>query len=185
MKNLFLICVLLTVVSACEDSHAVNQPADVIVYKNLNDIRAGYHQPFSLDINHDGLGEYLFTVSLIGTSEGVETHFKIYPSRGNRLFVSNSIPVIVPEGNAIQGQSFSKFVEPMVIKTTSGESTTWQGDWKDAQNFYAGIQFQLANDSYRFGWLRISFDQQNEQFVIHDFAYENIPGKAIKAGEIQ
>jgi hypothetical protein len=185
MKNILFGCALLMSISACEDTGSVNPPADMILYKNLNDVRAGYNQPFSLDINNDGISEYVFVTSLIGTNEGFETHFKIYPVRSNRLFVSNLIPSIVPEGNAIEGQSFSKFVEPMVIKTTIGEGTTLLGDWKDAQNFYAGIQFQLGNDPYRYGWLRLSFDQVNEQFVIHDLAYENFPGKAIKAGDIQ
>ncbi len=184
MKKIFFIGMAVAI-GACTDTSPINPPEPKVIYKNLNDVRAGYNQPFSLDINDDGIGEYLFTVSLIGTAQGVETHFKVYPTRGNRLFASDGVPVMIPEGNNIEGQSFTKWVESMVIKTSIGENTEWSGDWKNAKHLFAGIQFQLEDNPYRYGWLRLSFDQAGEQFVIHDLAFENAPGKPIKAGAIQ
>ena len=119
---------------ACDDSAENNLPESKIIYKNLNDVRAGYNSSYLLDINGDGIGEYLFTVVSIGVQNGTETHFKIHPTQANRLMTNQQgFPIVLQEGVAVEGQSFEKLVEPMIIKSTSENGTTWLGYWKDAQ----------------------------------------------------
>jgi hypothetical protein len=125
MKWFLLASAVWLAASSCDDPAPINLPEPMVVYKNLHDVRAGYNQTFLLDIDEDGVAEYSFTASLIGTQQGVETHFKVYPSRGNRILASEGFPVIVQEGSNIGGDSFTKFVEPMVIKVTDGNTTTW------------------------------------------------------------
>jgi hypothetical protein len=65
----------------------------------------------------------------------------------------------------------------------SGCST--YGKWRDVNNRYLGLKFQIHGKTH-YGWARLSVQlQQNFQITatLTGYAYEIIPGKGIRAGQ--
>lgn len=73
----------------------------------------------------------------------------------------------------------------MVTKTITDSGVTWSGDWKEAERQFVGIRFYLRDKGYYYGWIRVSFDQTKEQFIIHDYAYMTTINKRIAAGQVE
>src|ERR1700683_4495618 len=58
------------------------------------------------------------------------------------------------------------------------------GSWVNVKNRYLGLRFKIKGKTH-FGWARLSVQVQNHTVVgtLTGYAYETIPGKAIKAGQ--
>ena len=52
------------------------------------------------------------------------------------------------------------------------------------ENRYMGFKLDSDNEQLYFGWLRMSHFEDQERFVIHDWAYQSEAGEAIYTGEI-
>jgi len=182
MKQLITFSILVLLVisfSSCEKEAL--QPS--IKYTNLNDMKASQSQSFSLDIDGDGATEFLFTTLLVADQSGDKRQFIISPARANQVFeIAGGVGVLKAGQEIALGNSFNKNLEPMVVKSIADASVSWSGDWKDVNNKFIGIRFRLTDQEYYYGWIRISFDQSNEQFIIHDFAYCTKLNLGIKAG---
>jgi hypothetical protein len=172
---------MITTLAACNEEPEIQQG---ITYINLQDVKAGYDKSFSLDIDKDGDSEYLFTTTLASDAAGDQLQFAIYPSRSNQIFEIAGRVGVLNEGQEIApGNPFQKNVQPMVIKTITDAGESWSGDWKNAENQFVGIRFFLKDQGFYYGWIRISFDQTNEQFIIHDYAFMTTAGMKIAAGQ--
>lgn len=54
------------------------------------------------------------------------------------------------------------------------------GIWNNQKNKYLGFELNSGLDSY-YGWIRLNANALNEVTLV-DYAYENVPGRAISAG---
>jgi hypothetical protein len=181
MKRILSILFLSTLLIACDNEPEIQQG---ITYMDLQDVTAGYNKSFSLDIDQDGDSEYIFTTTLAADTEGDHLQFMIYPSRNNQVFeIAGRVGVLSEEHEIAPGNPFNKNVQPMVIKTITDSGVSWSGDWKEANNQFVGIRFYLRDKGYYYGWIRVSFDQTNEQFVIHDYAFMTTLNMKIVAGQ--
>jgi hypothetical protein len=159
-----------------------SKPA-LISYVNLNDATASQAKSFSMDIDKDGDTEFLFTTVLAADAGGDYRQFVISPARENQVFeIAGRVGVLEADQEIAPGNPFDKNVQPMVVKTISNSGTSWIGDWKDVRNRFIGIRFRLRDQGYHYGWIRVSFDKEAEQLILHDFAYRNITDMGIQAG---
>jgi len=180
MKQLIILSMIIISFASCEQDEGV-QPS--IKYIDLNDITAGQSQSFSLDIDKDGDTEFLFTTLLTEDQSGDQRQFIILPARANQVFeITGRVGVLRAGQEIAPGNPFDKNLQPMIVKSITDGSVTWSGDWKDVDSKFIGIRFRLTDQEYYYGWIRISFDQANEQFIIHDFAYRTTLNIGIKAG---
>jgi hypothetical protein len=181
MKRILSILFLFILLTGCEEEPEIQQG---ITYINLQNERAGYNNSFSLDIDQDGDLEYLFTTVMVADALGDQLHFTIYPARSNQVFeIAGRVGVLSEDQEIAPGNPFDKNVQPMVIKTITDSGVNWIGDWKEANNQFVGIRFYLRDQGYFYGWIRVSFDQSNEQFVIHDYAFMTTTNIKIRAGQ--
>jgi hypothetical protein len=63
--------------------------------------------------------------------------------------------------------------------------TSYSGEWRNARQYYLGLQFQLS-DGTHFGWARASVGliKKKWRVEITGYAYETVPDTPIKAGQI-
>lgn len=181
MKHTLIILSLAVTVFACNEDPEIQQG---ISYIQLQDAKAGYDKSFSLDIDKDGDSEYLFATTLVSDDTGDHLQFTLYPARNNQVFEIAGRVGVLNEGQEIApGNPFQKNVQPMVIKTITDLGITWSGDWKNADKQFVGIRFYMRDQGYHYGWIRISFDQMSEQFIIHDYAFMTTINLKIAAGQ--
>jgi hypothetical protein len=181
MKRIVSILFLFTLLIACDNEPEIQQG---ITYIDLQDVTAGHNKLFSLDIDQDGDTEYVFTTTLAADAAGDQLQFMIYPSRNNQVFeIAGRVGVLSEDQEIAPGNPFDKNVQPMVIKTITDSGINWSGDWKEANNQFVGIRFYLRDKGYHYGWIRVSFDQTNGQFIIHDYAFMTTLNMKIVAGQ--
>jgi hypothetical protein len=180
LVTLSIYSLLIISFSSCEQEEAV-QPS--IKYVDLNDNKASQSQSFSLDIDGDGDTDFLFTTLLTAGESGDQRQFVIAPARANQVFeIAGRVGVLEVGQEIAPGNPFDKNVQPMVIKRIANTGTSWSGDWREVSNKFIGIRFVLRDQMYYYGWIRVSFDQTNEQLIIHDYAYRTALNLSIKAG---
>jgi hypothetical protein len=155
-----------------------------IVHRNLDDVRVGYNLPFSLDIDLDGDHEYGFTTGLLGNSEGDHLIFKIVPLRSNGALGKDEKVIKLESGiDILPEDTFEKFVEPLVTKSITANGTSFSGEWKDANDQYIGLKFILDDNKPYYGWIKISFSQEEEKLIVHDFSYQSMANTKITTGQ--
>jgi|SRR5690606_4330727 hypothetical protein len=165
---------------ACSDDDSA--PTNRIVFVDLHDGKAGYNQAFPLDIDEDGVHEFVFNATLMADPIGDHLRFTLVSRLNNEVAGENSNIKVLSANQPIGSTlTFDYDTEVLVIKTTTAEGVTWWGNWQGVQNRYIGIRFRLKGTEY-YGWLRVSVDQANEHVVIHDMAYSrgDLPAGAIQ-----
>lgn len=181
MKSLLIILSFTVLLAACEDEAEIQQG---ITYIDLQHVTAGYDKSFSLDIDQDWDSDFLFTTTLADGAAGDQLQFMIYPARSNQVFeIAGRVVVLAADQEIAPENPFDKNVQPMVIKTITESGESWSGDWKEADRQFVGIRFYVRDKGYFYGWIRVSFDQNNEQFIIHDYAFMTTANMKILAGQ--
>lgn len=184
MKTLIQFFVLIVLVSACRDEEVRPEPS--IVHRDLHEVKAGYLTPFLLDVDLDGTFDYSFSVSLIGSSGSEERHFRMVPLWSNRALVANDDVIPLDEGAEVAVyKHFAKFVESLAVKTTASGVISWSGNWKDASGKFVGLDFKGNDGHSYFGWVRLSFSQNEEKIIVHELAYSRPSQSMIKAGQTE
>jgi len=168
---------------------ALAPPAEAeVVYTKANQ-RIGPNGTYSLDLNHDGVVDFLIQ-QWPGAVSGVGF---------GALFAKAAL------GNGVQGagaalsagqeigpsQFFSSrglYGEAMAfVQTTSTFGKIYSsGPWLNVKNRYLGLKFQI-NGKTHYGWARLSVRviRKNQTVIglLTGYAYETIPNKAIEAGQ--
>lgn len=169
---------------ACSEESV--QP-DKIIYQNLGNTFADYNNPFRLDANNDGQDDFIFSTSLLSDGNGTHLQFTFYPAFANHAYVSNESAVVLAKAFPITpALPYTKRNEPLATKTINSTTTSWHGDWVNANKQYLGIRIKSSGNDldFHYGWICISFDKQNERILIHDFAYQTQVNTEIKAGDL-
>jgi hypothetical protein len=64
--------------------------------------------------------------------------------------------------------------------------TNPNAEFNDVADAYIGLSFPIGGDTDEFihyGWVRVSIDNEAGTFIVHDWAYEDVVGAAILAGD--
>jgi len=182
---------------------ALAQPTEArIVYTPAN-VRIGMNQRYALDLNHDGITD--FTID--------ESHRSDDPChRGHRFFgrVMDLLDA-VPFGGGVEGNRLADaLTKGMSIGPSRGfygrpatmarhtygftynrtNRGCWKvnrsgGDWVNVTDRYLGLKFINLGKTH-YGWARLSVQIVNGNGIeatLTGYAYENIAGKSIKAGQ--
>jgi hypothetical protein len=182
MRKLIILILGFFALVSCNELDAV-PPG--IKYFNLNNAIASERKPFSLDIDADGDSEFLFTTILTADGLGESRQFIITSAKASQVFEMAGRAGVLESGQEIApGNPFEKNVQPLVTKRITNSGISWAGDWKDVRNKFIGIRFRLRDQDYRYGWIRVSFDQVSEELILHDFAFQTKVKNGIKAGDM-
>jgi hypothetical protein len=178
---------------------ALAQPAEAeIVYTPVH-ATIDRDGSYKLDLNNEGKVDFIITEKTVARgSTGIWEMLYITPVKGNEV----KCPVcaftyIYAEalyaGAQIGSSSLFSFYAgpgrlPMASRFNSRGHFVSLGSWCNVRDRYLGLKFQLS-DGPHFGWARLSVEfvggsQETWRAQITGYAYETIPGKQIKAGQI-
>jgi hypothetical protein len=178
MKCGRLMCIpaiaLLVVLAMAEPSQAriVYTPTHVVIHIN------NFHD---LDLNHDGVAD--FTIK----NAGNYGRYRLYASAAAGNGVVGSIGSNGAQAAAlIRGEQIGPgqmFMAPDVTMRECIRHAICWGDWDNVTNRYLGLKF-IIRGKLHYGWTRLNV-QENLFFTatLTGYAYENIAGKSIKAGQ--
>jgi hypothetical protein len=185
---------------------ALAQPSQAeIVYTQAHlKLRNGAFVP--LDLNGDGVADFKLRVLHYcdvtcgignfptGTGDSVRSAFIVGAQSQNQivfqvsasnLFASNLKPGarIGAGENFRAGREFDLF-GCGYYRGEGGCNGGWQQQGERTASGYVGLEFSANSETY-YGWARVSISQEKEVTtgLLEGYAYENIPGRQIRAGE--
>jgi hypothetical protein len=148
--------------------------------------------PFKLDLNGDGITDFYLTQSHYQNTFSYHRD-RVSPLRRNEVFGNvatsgaSALPAGVQIGHSVLFSPGRRLMDQ--VKVARDSQYVIEGPWanhgKGFKNRYLGLKFFLAGKVH-FGWARLTV-KFNHQFAptatLTGYAYETIPGKAIKAGQ--
>jgi hypothetical protein len=200
----FLLSILL--VSCSKDNAAIIDKEETLSpdkysYKTLNVTvdSLQYNNPIHLDLNNDGVIDYVLSSVLIENND--LPYLYLYINRKtpslNRVLVrqGEELPLnalwAVPldkdfevRENLSASLSWSADEVKTALLNVSETATTrtFSGEWLGKKDKYLGLRF-LIDGKTHYGWLRISHNLNEAKLAIKDYAYNKTAGQPIKAGE--
>lgn len=174
--------------AACVGVLALAQPSEAKIIYTSADVRISRFGifPYPLDLNNDGITDFIFPTSNFVNSGFFESGMSVAPAfKGNRVWglpYASALKAGVRVGvegkfdvttNLLMGWSSGTFVN----RNFRGP---WDNRGKGVKNRFLGLKFVIKGKVH-FGWARINFTNP-ANVVLTGYAYETIPGKAIIAG---
>jgi hypothetical protein len=174
---------------------ALVQPSEAkIVYTKTHQV-IGTNGVYLLDLNHDGVIDFLLVESGSPTFNGTRASntLRARPALGNavegrsgsrrNLASALNHGARVGPGNRFKGNLYGTLVATFATDLSNGPI----GQWVNVTNRYLGLKFQIDGKTH-YGWARMTV-QLPGNFLINatltGYAYETIPGKAILAGQTE
>ena len=168
---------------------ALVQPSEAkIVYTKTHQV-IGWNGTYSLDLNHDGIIDFLIQES--GSSGSLAFNL-LYAKQalGNGVEGSGHSAAALRQGAQIgPGKQFLHGAsgEDMasVNRTSMSGKTFLGGPWANVTNRYLGLKFQIDGKTH-YGWARLSVRVKSSLQItatLTSYAYETIPNKPILAGQ--
>ena len=170
---------------------ALAQPSEAkIIYTKTHQV-IGTNGIYPIDLNHDGTIDFLIQ-ERGSTGHGNSSYSGVWAKEafgnavagnGGSASALSKGAVIGPQQNFISSKG--SFGEVMIdgwcnIDRSCGSG----GQWRNVQNRYLGLKFQIERKSH-YGWARLSVQLQSYKITstLTGYAYETTPNKAIHAGQ--
>jgi hypothetical protein len=168
---------------------ALAQPAAAsVVYTPAHaNIQPG--EVYPLDLNHDGNTDVW--ISIVKQHSNTSTAFETLsanPARGGGIEITQSrlrFAAALPPGVSIPSYlGFSRGKVPMVFASENPGGQGLLGNWKDVQDRYLGIKFQINGETH-YGWARFTTHVNLGSRItimaeLNGYAYETVPNRPIR-----
>lgn len=163
-----------------------------------------------IDLDSDGYDDYLFNLYKhnVVTSYDYNSHYEVQlavrpqgladNAVAGSYFVTGSVmynfhdvyvPYLIPDNYPIdfmisfQDAGFQ--VMGYFVIDSAGNHEMFKGNWNsEHHDVYLGIRFYAVDHNLHYGWIRCSVIGSLDAFIIHDFAFEGIPEKSIRTGDM-
>lgn len=161
-------------------------------YINLNDMQIAYARPGkAIDVNKDGRNDLYFGVELVGDPIEkldkrqfvvITSIYTYLPVTANEQVMPLTREAVIPvaDFNNANWYNASEITLVERIETTDAV-ISWRGSFLNSTGKYLPIQVMKNNERYN-GWVELSFDQINQQLILHRAAISSKPEVAVKAG---
>ena len=177
---------------------ALAEPAQaevVITHKNIPIPRCdGDNCPVKIDLNHDGIADFSFTLEYYGYGQNINGRGHIVPLTGGAVVgsgpYSSALPLVrgAKIGPSAQFRSFSVDVERSNYCTTNPvcfKERDYNGPWGgNHPNRFVGVRF-LIHGKTHYGWIRLTVTTSKTAPMseeITEYGYETIANKSLGAG---
>ena len=185
---------LMAVILLCLPMRMRSDPT--IVWSGPQDIPVGldgvnmqhWLPEWSLDVNSDGVMDFLFDIREIGDDFLVACEGDNRVTTQNRGPFSSWLSWPLPEGTVIDADLNSETrwdggQHVLNDWEAVGNGQASAGPWSGVENMYMGLQF-VAADGTHYGWVQLSVYDEYPGMHIHDWAYETSPGFGIQMGMV-
>lgn len=181
---------------------ALAPPAEAeIVYTPANVI-IGRNGSFSLDLNHDGIIDFILVERAVATTQFFHTsqRMNVEAANGNGVncivssfCISTYIYAAAWEPGTEIGVSplygWIHYSAPMALEQLRKGSIFYYWPWANTSDHYLGLKFKIDGEVH-YGWARLSVEfhagiPKNRSWEAHltGYAYETVAGKSIIAGK--
>ena len=161
-----------------------------IQYSGPQNVNLGVNSSLNLDIDLDGDNDFLFTLFTVYSDSSLRSAFAVYASANARVLDTSG--------------GYFRFVRALSSGYNVANTPALGGSWATygalGYNYYdyyigsgnfpgqgptfMGIQFENSGSGQmHFGWIRVALDLQITSLTIIDWAWEDIPGNPILAGD--
>jgi len=178
---------------------ALTQPAHAKIVYTPAHLKLGAFAEITLDLNHDGKGDFVFSGSAGHKGSQTLNQFlgvlRYSPGMGNGIIGTTGR---IPQASALRAgarigagkvfNSFGSMAQESIYFGKHSSSSHWKGQWanggKGVKNRYLGLRFNV-NGKIHFGWARLTVKTVKGGFttILTGYAYETIPNKSIIAGK--
>jgi len=178
---------------------ALAQPAQAKIVYTPADVNFSRYPPVTIDLNHDGIGDFVLALGGRADSMDVWSYAFAYAPRSNNMneVIATSKKGYAPAvalraGSEIgPGRLFGDadiVVEHLSHFSKHSGYSKWFDQWgnggKGLKNRYLGLKF-FINGKVHFGWARVTVTTSGKSFTatLTGYAYETITNKSIIAGQ--
>jgi hypothetical protein len=165
---------------------ALVQPSEArIVYSKTHQV-IGSNGVYPIDLNHDGVIDFLIQQEgSLGSNMLLAKGAFGNPVEGGKYSAAalEKGAAIGPRQRFMSSSGTRGQYMAQHVFTETGRSY-WVGPWPDVTNRYLGLKFQIDGKTH-YGWARLSTQTSGYQITatLTGYAYETVPGKAIRAGQ--
>ncbi len=101
--------------------------------------------------------------------------------KGNTAYLGACVAALNPSALISAAQNFAS-------NRTLGAQTLYQthayGLWPGQGQKFMGVKFNIAGSAH-YGWVRLSVAANCQSFTVYDYAYEDVAGRGIRAGQTE
>jgi len=158
-----------------------------IVYTPANDVISP-HSSLLLDLNHDGIADFLVSNVYTGSSKGIAYAYMFAAglySSNVALGNSQNSARALPAKRRVGSSAFTFQPAPFMVARNcdGGKAIKQYGKWQNAKARYLGLQF-VINGSIHFAWARFDVSDSGCKITptLTGYAYETIPFQPILTG---
>jgi hypothetical protein len=155
---------------------AMTQPANAKVVYTPYDGSVIQLDHGRLDLNHDGIPDFGFIDSGIGT----EFFYNVAPFKLNKMM--NQAAPLAAGVSVGPGASFAGGIKEMAFFCVCSGLFSSQGPWANQPDEYMGFEFTIKGQ-HHFGWARFSVTSYFTGVILTGYAYETVPLKPIVTGD--
>lgn len=150
--------------------------------------------PVKVDLNHDGIADFSFTLGYYGFGQNINSRGHIVPLAGGAVVgggpYSSASPLVrgAKIGPSAQFVSFSVDVERSSYCTTNSirfKEHNHEGPWGgNHPNRFVGVRFLIQGKTH-YGWIRLTVTTSETAPMseeITEYGYETIANKTLGAG---
>jgi len=172
-------------------AHAEIQYTNIDPDMMINQAENQATRDFLLDLNNDGTPEFkIFQAFSSVTYYYFDSYYYSYNSvlqqaTNSGLSVmretAENAYVAALNSNALISAD-QNFNANKVLGVFSYYDEQPEGFWPGAGEKFMGVKFKIG-ENVHYGWVRLSVSHFCKNFSVYDYAYEDEPGKAIRAGQ--
>jgi hypothetical protein len=158
----------------------VPPPAEAaIVYSGVQEgIEVKNSASILVDFNGDGAGEFAFKHSLVSSTK----NYQILSGPGSVSFKGdNDLPDRLSKGVLINDDGIDS-ASVAILAAKKGAADSYGAFLGNSG--YLGVKFKIESNTH-YGWIQYEAESDAAVGTIIDWAYENVPNKAIRAGAIK
>jgi hypothetical protein len=163
---------------------ALSQAAQAKIVYTPADVPLPANKTLPVDLNHDGIQDFFFFVSLGSTRS--PTTLSVDPVRPNNRILGNGLyaSALASGVNVGPGGNFQREHDFMVSNASIYPGPFGsRGPWKGKQDRYLGLKFFIQGEVH-YGWARLTINATQFPLTatLTGYAYETEPNTAILTG---
>jgi hypothetical protein len=169
---------------------ALAHPAVARIVYTPAHVRIGaFNLAYTLDLNHDGHGDFILLDRTSCNSSFCKSYLSIKAMADNVVdgVLIHGYPAAFALTRGMRVNSRSHLGGRAIlldVLNSGGQGHCFLGYWCNVENRYLGLAFKLKGKVH-YGWARlnVSFAHDGVNATLTGYAYETVPGKSIKAGQ--
>jgi hypothetical protein len=145
------------------------------------------HHKITLDLNHDGVGDFSISNKSFCTDICGRTLRALPIGANNKVEGMRSIFILEFASALKRGAQIGPSANfSGKLLWVSGTEYGYGGDWYNVADQYLGLKFSIAGATH-YGWARLSVSVANRKVTatLTGYAYETVAGRPITAGKVR